>query len=135
MSEFVHKEIQKAIYTLLSNTSAITDKVTGIYEEVPGLTNFPYIVFGRMQSRDNSTKTNMMLQSLVELHVYGRSGREEILDIMDFVFDTLQSQDLILDQYHMVAMRFDYNEISQLNDGLTQHGLLRYRAYTELLTV
>jgi hypothetical protein len=46
----------------------------------------------------------------------------------------MQSDALTLEGHHLVAMRFDYNEISLENDGITYHGVMKFHAYTEEVT-
>jgi hypothetical protein len=94
---------------------------------------YPYLAFGDLVAVDWSTKTTKGMQTAIVLHAYSQTSKKEVIEILDRVFDLLQSGGLTLEGQELVAMRFDYNEITLENDGVTYHGMIRFRAYTEVM--
>lgn len=131
MPHLAHYTLQKAIFDLLNNDSALLAIVTGIYENPAPVVAFPYLAFGTLSAADWSTKTTRGLHTVIMLHGYSREGKMQVVEILDRVFDLLQSSELTLTGHHLVAMRFDYNEITLENDGITYHGVMKFHAYTE----
>ncbi len=131
MSKLAHFTLQKAVYDLLSNDALLLSHVTGIYENPAPVIAFPYLAFGTLTAADWSTKTTRGLHTVIMLHAYSVESKKQLVDILDRVFDLLQSNDLTLEGHHLVAMRFDYNEISLGDDGQTYQGVMKFHAYTE----
>lgn len=134
MPHLAHYTLQKAIYTLLNNDSYLLTMVTGVYENPAPIIAFPYLAFGTLTAADWSTKTSSGLHTVIMLHAYSQEGKLQVIDILDRVFDLMQSDGLSLEGHHLVAMRFDYNEISLESDGNTYHGVMKFHAYTEEVT-
>jgi len=133
MTGLAHHALQSAIYALLKDDVAIMATVSGVYDNPPKDTPYPYIAFGRLYDVDRSTKTSTGTQSVIDIYAYSQSSKQQVLEILDHIFDLLQSGELDLVMHHLIAMRFDYNEVTLLNDGRTYQGLIRYRAYTEMV--
>lgn len=131
MSTLAHHTLQKAIYDLLSVDSEILTLVTGVYENPEPVIAYPYLTFGGLTASDWSTKTSTGLQTAILLHAYSQTSKKEVIDILDRVFDLLQSGGLVLEGHELIAMRFEYNDIVLESDGITYHGVIRFRAYTE----
>jgi hypothetical protein len=134
MPHLAHKALQKAIFELLNGDSVLQTIVTGVYENPAPVIALPYLGFGTLSAADWSTKTTRGLHSVIMLHGYSRESKLQVVEILDRVFDLLQSSELTLAGHHLVAMRFDYNEITLENDGLTYHGVMKFHAYTEEVT-
>jgi hypothetical protein len=131
MSKLAHHTLQQAVFELLNNDSQMQARVTGVYENPAPMIAYPYVTFGSLSATDWSTKTSSGLQTLIPIHVYGQTSKKEVIEILDRVFDLLQSGGLTLTGHELVAMRFEYNEVTLENDGITYHGMIRFRAYTE----
>lgn len=133
MSNFAHVTLQKAIFETLNNDSYLLSITTGVYENPAPVIAFPYIALGALAATDWSTKTTSGLQITVPIHSYSQTSKKEVIDILDRVFDLLQSGGLDLEGHELIAMRFEYNEIGLEPDGITYHGVIRFKAYTEAI--
>jgi hypothetical protein len=131
MSKLAHFTLQQALYTLLSEDSEILSIVTEVYENPSPVIAYPYLVFGSLTALDWSTKTTSGLQTVVPIHAYSQTSKKEVIEIINRVYDLLLSGPLTLDGHDLVAMRFEFSEITLENDGVTYHGVIRFRAYTE----
>lgn len=133
MTQMAHYDLQQAVYSVLSTDAELLSQVTGIYDNPHPVVAYPYLVLGQLRGVDWSTKTTQGMQSVLTLHAYSQISKKEVINILDRVFDLLQSTALDLEGHNLVAMRFDYSEIDLQNDGITYHGLIQFRAYTEVV--
>jgi len=134
MPSLSHFEIQKAIYELLTADATLMGMVNSVYDRVTEGAEFPYIVIGESVSRDWSTKTTNGQQILLALHVYSRSGgRKQTAEILDRIYNLLHQGTVSLSGHLLIAMRFEFGDITLESDQLTYHGAIRFRAFTEEL--
>ena len=131
MSNFAHITLQKVIFETLNADDSLLGLSTGVYENPAPVIAFPYITLGELTAMDWSTKTTRGLQIVVPIHAYSQVSKKEVIEILDRVFDLLQSGGFDLEGHELIAMRFEYNEIGLEPDGITYHGVIRFRAYTE----
>jgi hypothetical protein len=75
----------------------------------------------------------MGLQSLVVLHIFSQHSRKDVLMIRDRIMEILHDNALTLPDHHLVVMRFEQNTVDLEDNGLTYHGLIRYRVFLEAL--
>ena len=70
---------------------------------------------------------------MVTLHVWSRgSGRKEALEIMGAARVVLHDQTLSLSGHRLVNLRHTFSEVRRDTDGETYHGIVRFRAVTEV---
>jgi hypothetical protein len=131
MTTLAQFALQKAAFDLFYNDAPLQNLDCSIYENPPAEVPFPYITFGITTTVDWSTKTSNGLQTAITLHVYSQKNKKEVMEILDRIFELLQSDMITLTGHNLVAMRFDYNEITLENYGVTYHGIIRFRAFTE----
>ncbi len=125
-------DLQKALFTALSGdaqlSALIGDKV---FDRAPADVAFPYLTFGRTSVFDWSTGTDSGTEQLFTLHIWSKAkGKKETLEIMEAIQDRL-AQPLVLENHHLVDLRFEYAEARFDDDLSVHHGLLRFRAVTE----
>ena len=128
-------ELQKAIFEALGQDAELVSALGGaqIYDHAPANVAFPYITFGRTSIYDWSTGTESGTEQLFTLHVWSKAkGKKEALEIMDLVKARLAGASLDLSGHHLVNLRFEFEEARFDEDQSVHHGLLRYRAVTEV---
>ena len=128
-------ELQKAIFEELGQDAELVSALGGaqIYDHAPANVAFPYITFGRTSIYDWSTGTESGTEQLFTLHVWSKAkGKKEALEIMDLVKARLAGASLDLSGHHLVNLRFEFEEARFDEDQSVHHGLLRYRAVTEV---
>jgi hypothetical protein len=130
--------LQKATFAALSASAAV-QAVLGnparIYDHVPPGAVFPYLTLGEIEIEDWSSKSSRGFAAILTSHVFSRGrGRKEARAILEAVRAVLDNAALTLDDHVLVALRFQMAETLLDEDGLTYHGVARYRAMIEATT-
>lgn len=127
--------IQKAIFDKLEAVfSDSPPPVAGVtvHDHVPPGTQCPYIAIGEDTAIDRGDKTNPGQETTITLHIWSEyRGRREVKQIMAAIYDALHERDLTVSGQNVVLLRFDFSETFLDPDGLTMHGVVRYRIVTQ----
>ncbi len=130
MSDFA-VALQTTVYNALIGDNALTTKLGGnnIYDFVPEGTDFPYVKIGDQTMIDDGTKTKQGSDFTLIIHTFSRyRGSKEIKEIMSLVYDVLHESSLSISGA-MNNMRFEFSDIIKEPDGLTTHGVQRFRTF------
>jgi hypothetical protein len=121
--------LQIAIYNAL-NVSAITSTLScGVYDEVIEGNSYPFITLGEENSLDYSTKDLDGTDVTINLHIWSRyKGSKETKEIMDKIHDLLHNSNLSVSGFNLINLRFEFSDILRDPDGVTRHGVMRFRA-------
>lgn len=101
-----------------------------VLDDVPQGQTFPYVVIGE----DTVTDWPMLGDDAAEeidatLHVWSRyAGRKEAKELMATIKVALHDQSLAVDGHNLVLLRFSFETLFIEPDGLTRHGVIRFRA-------
>ena len=122
-------QLQSAIYSAL-NVSAITSTLScGVYDEVIEGNTYPFITLGEETSIDYGTKDLTGGEYTINIHIWSQyKGSKETKQIMDKVHDLLHDIDLTVTGFNLINLRFEYSDIMRDPDGVTRHGVMRFRA-------
>jgi len=126
--------LQQAVYAALNSNTALVTLLGGarIYDEVPHAAAYPFITMGQTSSTDWGTGTEDGEEHIVTLHVWSAyGGRSEAQIIMGAIRGTLHTARLTLSGHTLINLRQQFSDIRREADGITIHGLLRYRATTQ----
>jgi hypothetical protein len=124
--------VQTAVYTRL--TAEISSAT--IYDDVPGLAegqptaNFPFVVIGQDYVTAWDDDDQLGGNVFVQLHVWSRyQGKAEAKAIMADIDVALNRQhaNLSATGYVFLDCLLDYSSIFDESDGVTRHGVCRYR--------
>jgi len=123
--------LQSSIYTAL-NVSAITSTLScGVYDEVVEGNSYPFITLGEETAIDYSTNNLVGAETTVNVHIWSRyKGSKETKEIMDKIHDLLHDVSLTVTGVNLINLRFEYSDIMRDPDGITRHGVMRFRAIT-----
>jgi hypothetical protein len=122
-------ELQKSIFNALDGDSTLQNLVTDVYDFVPENTAFPYVKVGEETSLDNGTKTLQGNEHTLVIHTFSRyRGSKEVKEIMSRIYALLHESSLSVTGASLVNLRFEFSDVIKENDGLTSHGLQRFRA-------
>ena len=122
-------ELQKSIFNALDGDSTLQNLVTDVYDFVPENTAFPYVKVGEETSIDNGTKTLQGNEHTLVIHTFSRyRGSKEVKEIMSRIYALLHESSLSVTGASLVNLRFEFSDVIKENDGLTSHGLQRFRA-------
>ena len=123
--------LQSSIYTAL-NVSAITSTLAcGVYDEVVEGNSYPFITLGEETVIDYSTNNLVGAETTINIHIWSRyKGSKQTKLIMDKVHDLLHDVSLTVSGVNLINLRFEYSDIMRDPDGITRHGVMRFRAIT-----
>ena len=123
-------ELQKTIFSKLNTDTTIKNTLSAtVHDHVPQGTAFPYIVIGEeTMTDDESTKDIDFNNFTLTIHVFSRNrGRKEAKNIMARIYELLHTQSLSVTGATHVNTRFEFSDIIREEDGLTYHGVQRFR--------
>ena len=135
MSEFLNP-LQQAVYTRL----VAQLPTVNIYDDAPGQpdgipeNNFPYIVIGDDTEVPWDTDDVLGMSLTITLHVWSRyRGKKECKALLGNIYTALhrQAANLSATGYTFVDCLFEFSNILDQNDGITRHGVCRYRLLME----
>ena len=129
MSDYA-SALQQTVFNAVDQSSNLQNLVTDVYDFVPESTAFPYVKIGEQTMVDNGTKDKKGSDFTIEVHTFSRyRGSVEIKNIMSVVYDILHESSLSVSGASLVNMRFEFSDIIKENDGLTTHGVQRFRVF------
>jgi hypothetical protein len=124
--------IQKAVYDTLKNSAVLLAKVTGVYDNVPQETKYPYVTIGDDTGIEYDTDDSTGIEATITVHIWSRkSGRKEIKKIMKIIYDVLHRTTLIISGYECIGCDWEFSETFLDPDGQTKHGVTRFRILAE----
>ena len=122
--------LQEAIFTALSaNVVGIDGNSVPVYDDVPEDVTYPYVQIGEETAIDGGTKTVDGNEHTLTIHIWSQyRGRKEIKVLMQSVYDLLHDTGITLNAGSLVNVRNEFSTTLAENDGLTRHGVMRFRA-------
>ena len=123
--------LQSAIYSAL-NVNAITSTLNcGVFDEVVEGDTYPFISLGEETVIDYSTKNLVGAETTINIHIWSQyKGAKETKNIMDKIHDLLHDINLSVTGVNLINLRFEFSDILRDPDGITRHGVMRFRAIT-----
>lgn len=119
-------EIQEAIAARLSTVGA------PVYDNVPQDTAFPYIVIGDDTSIPFDTDDSIGSEVTCTIHVWSRyRGKKEVKEIMGAVYASLHRASFAIADGALIECVSEFAESFVDPDGLTRHGVIRFRLIVE----
>lgn len=123
-------ELQKSIFTNLNgNINGIDGGNVSVFDDVPEGTPYPYVVIGEETAANNGTKTLDGVEHTLTIHAWSQyRGRREIKEIMQSIYENLHNTDISIAGASLVNIRQEFNTTLSETDGITRHGVMRFRA-------
>lgn len=120
--------LQQAIYARLSAVVSVA-----VYDHTPQDVAFPYVVIGEDDTViPFDTDDSVGAESTINIHVWSRyRGWKEVKEIQREVYQALHRYELSVTGAHVVTVEFDDARTFLDQDGLTRHGVTRFRIITE----
>lgn len=126
-------ELQTAIYNKL--TAALT---VPVYDHVPQVndagdnSDFPYVRIEAPRNNENDTDNDLGFDTTVQLHVWSRyRGNKQTAELQQAIYNALHRQALTVTGYGVSDIFQEFSEILLDPDGITRHGVQRFRVYYE----
>ena len=126
--------LQQSVYAALSGNAPLNALLGGarIYDDVPQAAPYPHVSLGQTSSSENGTGTEDGEEHILTLHVWSQNGgRGEAQRIMGAVRDALHTASLTVTGHTLVNLRQQFSDVRRDPDGITLHGIVRFRAVTE----
>lgn len=122
--------LQTTIYSTLANDNTLTSNLSaGVYDEVLEGASYPFVSLGEETSIDYGTKNENGGETTINIHIWSQyKGAKETKQIMDRIHDLLHDSSLTVTGFNLVNLRFEYSDILRDPDGVTRHGVMRFRA-------
>ena len=122
--------LQTTIYSTLANDNTLTSTLSaGVYDEVLEGASYPFLSLGEETSIDYGTKNENGGETTINIHIWSQyKGAKETKQIMDRIHDLLHDSSLTVTGFNLVNLRFEYSDILRDPDGVTRHGVMRFRA-------
>ena len=122
--------LQTAIYSTLSNDNNLTSTLgTGVFDEVTEGATYPFVALGEETAIDYGTKDLVGGETTINIHIWSQyKGSKETKNIMDRIHDLLHDSDISVSGFNLINLRFEYSDIMRDPDGVTRHGVMRFRA-------
>lgn len=126
--------LQQAIYGILTGDAQLMSKVVGVFDFVPDNNNFPYISIGEFTTNPFETMDRYGQEVTSTIHVWSQrigpnayQGMMQAENIMEDVQRLLARSYIEIDLWGTVGCWGDYSQTLVESDGITRHGILRYR--------
>ena len=128
--------VQGAILSALQNASGLTTLLASgaasIVDHVPQSSAYPYVVIGEATARDFDCKSSDGMEQTLTIHTWSRyRGLKETKQIMAEIVNALDQANLSIAGHSLVLLRFEFSATFLDPDGLTRHGVQRFRAITQ----
>lgn len=126
--------LQQAVFSALSGDAgvqALVGNPARVFDHVPENTEFPYVTVGEATAVDGSTMAKDGQRHTITLHVWSRArGRKETKQVLAAIHDVLHKGALTIAGHVHAGTVFEFTDTFLDPDGLTYHGVARYRTVT-----
>ena len=125
-------ELQTAIYSALSGDSNLTSTLgASVFDEVPDQSSYPFVALGEETVVEYDTKDLDGASHTINIHVWSQyKAAKETKQIMDRIHTLLHDSSLSVSGFNLIRMQFEFSDIMRDPDGVTRHGVMRFRAIT-----
>ena len=122
--------LQSAIYTRLNSDNTLTSTNGATVVDEPLLADtYPLVVIGEETTIDFSRKDVDGGETTINIHVWSQyKGSKETKNIMDRIHTLLHDVSLSVTGFNLINLRFEFSDIMIDPDGVTRHGVMRFRA-------
>ena len=122
--------LQTTIYSTLNGDNTLTNTLgAGVFDEVVENASYPFVALGEETAVDYSTKDLDGGEFTINIHVWSQyKGSKQTKEIMDRIHDLLHDSSLSVSGFNLANLRFEFSDILRDPDGITRHGVMRFRA-------
>jgi len=122
--------LQEAIFSRLNGDSTLGDLITGVFDGVPDDTALPVVVIGPSTTSDDGSKTLDARDYIFNVDVFSDyRGMKETKNILQRVYTLLHEVDVSVSGANLIDLRCEFSSEVLENDGVTRHGVMRFRAF------
>lgn len=123
--------LQQAVFTRLStDATLVTTLGAAVYDNVPQSATFPYVAIGDITEGPNDTMGTTGRDITVTIHSWSRYvGMKQIKEIQNRIDVLLDRWAPTVTGWGAVQMLQEFFETMRDVDGITRHGVSRYRIH------
>jgi hypothetical protein len=119
--------LAQKVYSLLTSDTTLMALITGVYEQVPDNTAYPYVKIGDYDFSEWDTHTANGVDGDVTIKVWDQDrGENIVMQILNRIYHVLHNQELGLSGFSTVVFRFRTGNIAIEPDGRTYQGIAIY---------
>ncbi len=120
-------ELQQALYARIQSAMG-PFSATGVYDHVPQGAALPYIVIGDDLATPADTDDSCDSEHAVTIHTWSASrGQRETKEIQQAIYAALHREPMLIAGAVVVGCHLESQETFLDEDGLTRHGVQRFR--------
>lgn len=131
MAGFNSWPLQQALFARLgadTGVQALIGNPVRLYDHVPQNPTFPYVTLGEEFSTDWGAKGLAGQDVDLILHAWSRyRGKAQAKQILGAIHTCLHEADFAVSGANLVLCRFAFSDVIDDPDGLTRHGIIRFR--------
>ncbi len=135
MSKGPELSLQEAIFGHLQQDAGVQTALGSpvrLYDDPPPSPIYPFVNFGRHQSRPLDADQAALIEQDVSLHVWSRySGKTEGFQVLQALREAMQSIPTSLDDHVLIDLRVVFADTLRAKDGRIFQSILRLRALTQ----
>jgi hypothetical protein len=125
-------DIQTAMYGVATADGTLMGLVSGVFDEVPGGTNKPYVAIGEALETPDNSHDRFGRESVVTWHVWSdHQGFAEALGIANRLIEIFDHKTLTVANHTTVSVRFEFLQTLRDPDPEIRHVPVRFRVVTE----
>lgn len=122
------ERLQRAIYLALTGSERLMAQVEGVYDATPQDETFPYVTFAADSEEQWDTDDSHGFEAIAEIHVWSQyRGQGEVKRIQQSIYNALHDVSLTVIRHHVVLCLWESAQQFVDPDGLTRHGVQRFR--------
>lgn len=115
-------QIQGSVWKILSNDATLKNIVTGIFDYVPSGHPFPFISIGEGTEEMFHTFSRFGRDISLNIHIFSQhEGFKQAQVILDRVVSLLDYNDIEVDDFDVVYLRYANGQRIREPDGITHH--------------
>jgi hypothetical protein len=123
--------LQQAVYSRLSGDAALATMGAAVYDEVPQDAAYPYITLGDVTETSNDTMGRTGRDVTLTIHIWSQyPGSKQAKEVYGRLDELLDRWTPTVTGWNAVQMQQEFFESFRDPDGITRHGVARYRIHT-----
>ncbi len=130
--------LQQAVFSHLAADTALAALLGGtkVHDRPPDGAAMPYVTLGMTRAFNTDTASEKAHEHLFTLHAWSTAGgRKEAMLVLDAVRLRIDSLPAVIGAMRIVSVRVQGEDVEHDPDLRAFHGVLRYRAVTEPVTL
>ena len=122
--------LQERVYSTLNGDGTLGGLINGVFDSVPDGQTLPVVIIGAQSTSDNGSKTLDGRDYIFNVDVYSDyRGMKEIKNIQKEIYRLLHESSLSVSGASFVDCRCEFTTDILEDDGITRHGVMRFRAF------